>query len=382
MSNPEDFTSRAGPRDAAIRVAIVAPTTSILGGQAVQAARLVRAWEGDPDVSARLVPINPVPVGALRHAVRVKYARTLATQAAYWPLLFRETRQADLVHVFSASYFSFILAPLPAVLVARALGRPVLLNYRSGEAPDHLRRSRIARRTLGSVDRNVVPSAFLREVFRGLGFDAAVVPNIVDLERFAFRRRKTPRPHLLSTRNFETCYRVDCTLRAFRLVQERRPDATLTLVGGGQQEDNLRRLAAALGLRNVRFVGRVDPGEIHRYYAQADIYVQTPDVDNMPSSILEAFASGVPVVSTNAGGVAAILDDGVHGLLAPPGDHTAVAACIHRLLEEPGLAERMAEQARASCESYTWEQVRPLWLSLYRELLGDATGQSAVRGAA
>lgn len=382
MRNPGDMTPVAGPRDAAIRVAIVAPTTAILGGQAVQAARLVRLWDGDPDITARLVPINPVPGGALRHAVRVKYARTVATQAAYWPLLVREIRQADLVHVFSASYFSFILAPLPAVLVARALGRPVLLNYRSGEAPDHLERSRIARRTLASVDRNVVPSAFLREVFRGFGLDAAVVPNVVDLERFAFRQRGTPRPHLLSTRNFETCYRVDCTLRAFRLVQDHRPDATLTLVGGGRQEDTLRRLAADLGLRNVRFAGRVDPGEIHRHYAGTGIYVQTPDIDNMPSSVLEAFASGAPVVSTNAGGVAAILTDGVHGLLAPPGDHAAVATRILRLLEEPGLAERLAEQARASCESYTWERVRPLWLSLYRELLRDAAEQSAARGAA
>src|SRR5829696_3791508 len=99
-----------------LNVAIVAPTTGILGGQAVQADRLLRAWANDPDVRAWLVPVNPLPIAPLRSAVGVKYLRTIVTQLTYWPLLLRELRRADVVHVFSASYFSFLLATLPAVL--------------------------------------------------------------------------------------------------------------------------------------------------------------------------------------------------------------------------------------------------------------------------
>src|SRR5258705_10294588 len=101
-----------------LNIAIVAPSMDILGGQAVQAARLVRSWRDDPDVHAWLVPINPSPPPPLQWTVKVKYLRTLATQLTYWPLLIRELRKADLVHVFSASYSSFLLAPLPAVLLA------------------------------------------------------------------------------------------------------------------------------------------------------------------------------------------------------------------------------------------------------------------------
>src|SRR5512139_765982 len=101
-----------------INVAIVAPTLGILGGQAVQAQRLLAGWEGDADIRAWLVPVNPLPPGPFRHLVRVKFARTAATQACYWPQLVREIRRADVVHVFSASYFSFLLAPLPAIAVA------------------------------------------------------------------------------------------------------------------------------------------------------------------------------------------------------------------------------------------------------------------------
>src|SRR3954468_15866517 len=316
-----------------LNVAIVAPSMGILGGQAVQASRLLRAWRDDPDVHAWLVPINPLLPRGLRWTVQIKYLRTLATQIFYWPLLVRELRKADVVHVFSASYFSFVLAPLPAVLIARLLGKPVVMNYRSGQAPDHLKRSSIARATLRMVEENAVPSRFLHEVFEGFGIRSQVIPNIVDVERFRFRRRESVRPRVLSTRNFETLYNLPCTLRAFRLVQDRYPEAQLTLVGAGSQDAAIRRVAEELTLENVTFAGRVAPDEIWRYYADADIYLQTPDIDNMPSSVLEAFASGCVVVSTNAGGIPAILSDGVHGLLVECGDAQGAGAAMLRLLD-------------------------------------------------
>jgi glycosyltransferase involved in cell wall biosynthesis len=355
-----------------LKVAIVAPSMGILGGQAVQADRLVRAWAGDPDVEAWLVPINPLPPGPLRLAVDIKYVRTAVTQLTYLPLLLRELRRADVVHVFSASYFSFLLAPLPAVTVARLLRKPVVMNYRSGQAPDHLQRSAIARRTLKSVDRNAVPSSFLQGVFAKYGIAAEVIPNIVDVDRFAFRLRDPLRPNLLSTRNFEPLYNVACTLRAFRLVQDRHPDATLTLVGAGSEDEALRRLASALGLQNVRFAGRVPPADIWRHYAEADIYLQTPDIDNMPASVLEAFASGCAVVATNAGGVPAILTDRVHGLLVDCNDHEAAAGRVLDLLADPALAARLTTTARESCAQYRWTSVRSRWVALYRSMVADA----------
>ena len=352
-----------------LNVAVVAPSMGILGGQAVQADRLLRAWQDDPDVRAWLVPINPVPPGPLGRLTGVKYLRTVVTQLTYWPLLLRELRKADIVHTFSASYFSFLLAPLPAVLIARLYGKPVVMNYRSGEAPDHLRRSPVARRTLRSVEANAVPSRFLRDVFAEHGIGAEIIPNIVDVDRFAFRAREPLRPRLLSTRNFEPLYNVACTLRAFRLIQDRYPEATLTLVGAGSQDGALRQLAAELRLTNVTFVGRVAPAEIWRYYANADIYLQTPDIDNMPASVLEAYASGCAVVATNAGGVPAILSDGVHGLLVPCGDHAAAAAAVLRLLEEPALGPRLTAAGRAACDEYQWHRVRARWVALYRSLV-------------
>jgi L-malate glycosyltransferase len=365
--------------NARLNVAIVAPSMRILGGQAVQAEQLVRAWAGDAEVNAWLVPVNPVPPGPFRKALDIKYLRTVVTELTYGPLLLRELRRADIVHVFSASYFSFLLAPLPAVAIARLYRTPVLINYHSGEADDHLTRSTIARTILKRVSGNAVPSKFLQDVFARHQISAEIVPNIIDVDRFAFRRREPLRPAILSTRNFEPLYNVACTLRAFRVVQDRFPDATLTLVGAGSETENLKRLAEALGLRNVRFVGRVPPADIWRHYAEADIYLQTPDIDNMPLSVLEAFASGCAVVSTNAGGVPAILSDGVHGLLVECGDDRAAAARVIDLLTDPPLAARLTTAARESCEQYRWTAVRSRWIGLYRSLVAPAPADRAAR---
>ena len=169
------------------------------------------------------MPINPSFPAPIRWARRVKYLRTITNQSTYLPSLFRSLRSADLVHVFSASYASFFLAPLPAVAVAKMLRRPVILNYHSGQAPDHLRRSPATRWVLSSVDRNVVPSEFLVDVFGRFGLSATAVPNIVALERFAYRERPRLAPRILTVRSFEDLYNVACTIRAFRLVQNRFP---------------------------------------------------------------------------------------------------------------------------------------------------------------
>ena len=345
-----------------IRIAFVAPSLRILGGQAVQADRLLTAWKDDPDVDAWLVPVNPLPPRPLRFALDIKYLRTVVNEATYVPLLLREIAKADVVHVFSASYASFLLAPLPAMLIAKALGKPVVLNYRSGEAPDHLQRSAVARAAIARADKNIVPSRFLVDVFRGFGIDAEIIPNIVDPDRFVFRDRDPLRPRLVSTRNFDALYNMTATVRAFALVQKRWPDASLTLVGGGPQEQQLRALVDQLGLRQVTFAGRVRPDEIARYYADNDIYIQSPNIDNMPTSVIEAFASGLPVVSTEAGGVPAILTHQRHGLLAPLGDFEALAAHVLRLLADPERARELARAAYATCHACTWLKVREQWL--------------------
>ncbi len=363
------MTEGSGPPARPLRVAIVAASPRILGGQSVQAQRMLDGWRQDADVEAWLVPIDPLLPAPFDRLLAVKFVRTLVTQLRYWPLLVRELRRADVVHAFSASYTSFLLAPLPAIVVSRLLRRPVILNYHSGEALDHLRRSGLARVVMKRwVDRVVVPSPYLQDVCARFGIDADVVPNTIDLARFAYRARDPLRPRLISTRNFEPLYNVACTVRAFARIQARYPEASLMLVGSGSQTGALQALAGVLRLRHVTFAGRVDPSQVHRYYADADLYVQTPTIDNMPLSLLEAFASGLPAVATRTGGVPAMMRDGVHGLLARDDDDEAVAAQVIRLLDEPVYARALAAAARETCVAYEWPIVRARWRAAYQSV--------------
>jgi len=355
--------------DSRIRIAFVAPTLRYVGGQAVQADLLVRNWKDDPDVAAGFVAVDPLLPYGLRWVEQVPFLRTIVREPLYLLTLWQNLKDVDIVHIFSASYSSFLLAPLPAWLVARLRGKRTLINYRSGECRDHLQRSAIARRVLKESDQIVVPSGYLADVLRGFELKAQIVPNIVDLSQFSFRLRSPLRPHLVCTRGFHPYYGVDVVVRAFAEVQNSYPEAQLDLVGGGVLEGQIRGLVRQLNLSGVNFLGVVSRQEIGRAYDRADIFVNASNLDNMPVSILEAFASGTPVVSTAPEGLRYIVDHERTGLLSDPGDAAALALNVLRVLSDSELATRLAQNAFAESSRYSWKSVRDQWLRVYLGLM-------------
>ena len=360
----------AGPTAAPLRVCLVGPSLDILGGQAIQAARLLERLREIPGLEVDFLPVNPRLPGPLRRLQSVKYLRTVVTELAYVASLLRRLPRYDVVHAFSASYFSYLLAPLPALAVAKLYGKRTVLNYRSGEADDHLATWCSAVPTMRRLaDVIAVPSGYLVDVFGRHGLAAESIFNFVDLDRLPHRPRARPRPLFLSNRNLEPMYNVGCTLEAFALVQAEVPEARLFVAGDGSQRAALERRARELGLTGVEFLGRVAPERIGELYDRADVYLNSPDIDNMPGSIIEAYAAGLPVVTTDAGGIPYIVRHDEIGLMVPRGDSAAMAAAALRLLREPGLAERLSASARAECVSrYVWPAVRDDWHALYTRL--------------
>lgn len=345
------------------RIALIAASLDIVGGQEVQA-KILREQIRREGYQVDFIPINPAFPPGLKKIRRVPYLRTVINECLYIPNLWR-LRHADVVHLFSASYWSFILAPLPAIIAAKAFGKRVILNYHSGEADDHLRRwGALVLPWLKLVDEIVVPSEYLKQVFARYGCRTRVIRNVVDTSRFRFRERKPLRTRLLSTRNLEPIYRVDNTLKAFSILKSRHPEATLTLAGYGSEEQRLRRLATPFS-KDVRFLGRVEPQAMPAVYDNADIFVNSSVVDNQPLSVLEAFAAGLPVVSTATGEIANMVRHGETGLIVPPENPEAMAEAVVRLLDNPEQALTMAQRARAEVEKYTWSEVGGQWIASY-----------------
>ena len=354
-----------------IRVCIVAPSLSILGGQAVAAQRLLERLRKVPGLEVDFLPHDPRSNALLRLLQRVKYVRTVATSIAYVASLVRRLPKYDVVHVFSASYWSFVLAPTPAILIGKWLGKRVVLNYRSGEAEDHLQRWRgTAIPTMRRADVVVTPSGYLVDVFARFGVRAEAISNFVDPAAVVYRRRTSLRPVFLSNRNFQTLYNVPCVLRAFAAIQERVPDARLIVIGDGPEREHVHETARALALRNVEFVGAVRPAEMGRWYDEADVYLNASDIDNMPNSIIEAFACGLPVVTTRAGGIPYVVEHERNGLLVDCGDDEGLARAALRLIDDPALAQHViAEGLRDVEQQYTWASVSDRWAALYRRLV-------------
>ena len=130
----------------------------------------------------------------------------------------------------------------------------------------------------------------------------------------------------------------------------------------------LEQLARELGLRNTEFIGGVSFAEMPDMYDSADVYLTATDLDNMPSSITECLAAGLPVVTTDAGGIPYIVKHEETALLVPRNDHQALAEAALRLLREPEFAARIAAHGREHCRKFSWPAVQSEWLKLYHEL--------------
>lgn len=368
-----DTPPRVAPRP--IRVALVAPSMRYVGGQAIQAQRLAEHLRGTPGFAVELVPHDPVLPRALAPLQRVKFVRTVVNTMWYVGSLLARLRRADVVHTFSAAYWSYALGPFPAIAVARLYRKPVVLNYRSGELEDHLERwPRFAPRTMGWATRIVSPTPYLTEVYARFGLRAEVVPNFLELQRegFAYRVRDPLRPVFLANRNLWPLYNYPMIVEAFRRIQAAVPEARLIVAGHGPQAQDIQDMVARLGLRHVEFRGKLAHAAMVALYDEADIYLNAPDLDCFPGSVLEAFASGIPVVSTNAGGIRYIVDHGRTGMLVECGDAAGLAEHALRLLREPDFARGLAANARRELEArYLWDAVGPQWTGTYRELVAD-----------
>src|SRR5437868_7478333 len=169
---PERFRGMSAPetqKPKRLRVAIVAPSLRYVGGQAVQADLLMRLWQDDPEVEVTFIGVDPRLPQFLSWAERIPGLRTTLREPIYYLNLWRGLKDVDIAHIFSASYWSFLLAPAPAWLFSKLRGKKTLINYRSGEARDHLKRFRSGARVLARADAIVVPSGYLVDVFREFG---------------------------------------------------------------------------------------------------------------------------------------------------------------------------------------------------------------------
>lgn len=352
-----------------LRVLIVGPLPPPSGGMANQTLQLrdLLAKEG---ATVELVQVN-APYRSM-WAGRVRGLRAVARLLPYLVMLWRAMGRADVAHVMANSGWSWHLFAAPAIWIGWLRGTPVVVNYRGGYAGDFLARSaRRVRFSMRRAARLIVPSGYLQAIFAEHGMVADIVPNIVDTDRFnPGGRPPASTPTVLVARNLEAVYDNASALQALVQLRQSVPEVRLIIAGSGPEEARLKTLADELHIIDrVTFTGRVEVADMAALYRVASVVLNPSRVDNMPNSVLEALAAGVPVVSTRVGGVPCIVEHERTALLIEPGAPAEMAAALLRVLTQPGLHARLREAGLDAAQQYTWARVRPCLLKVYQEAI-------------
>ena len=352
-----------------LRILVIGASDRIVGGHSVQAREIVKYFQNSKAFDVRRFHIDSNVPFFIR---KIPYLRTVVNEMFFLIGLLPRLLCVDVLHIFSASYWSFLLGPTPAILLGRIFGKRVLLNYHSGEAEDHLSRwSIIVKPILKLVDELVVPSAYLQKIFSRYGIKTKVIPNAVDFGRFQCDRSSDGRPlRMLCTRNFENHYGIPQVMMAFRKIRNQVPGAQLTLVGDGPRLPELRKLARELNLKGVFFVGQVDHSDIPGFYKKANLFLNASTVDNMPLSLIEAMAAGLVVVSTACGGIPFLIKNGVNGILVHEEDANSLANKVIEVYRNPQQWNDLRSQAIEYAQKLTPDIVGKQRERLYGSLCG------------
>lgn len=292
-----------------------------------------------------------------------------------WDMLmgiWRNRTTADVVIIDTYSSTAFYFALLCGLL-CRGLALPYIPVLRGGDLPNRLKGSSFLSSLLfGSAYRLIAPSNYLYKHFIDAGFQQTrIIPNYIDIENYPFKLRTSPSPKILWVRSFHVTYNPNLAVDILVLFKRQFPSAELCMVGPDKDGSmaSFKTYAKQKGvLADIKIAGKLEKKEWIALSSSYDIFLNTTNFDNTPVSVMEAMALGMLVVSTNAGGVPAIIEHQHHGYIFPCGDAVAGASALIDVMQ-PGVAERISLNARNQASLWDWQLVRSQWSAMLTELV-------------
>jgi glycosyltransferase involved in cell wall biosynthesis len=279
--------------------------------------------------------------------------------------LLQKGKPYNVFHIHGCSHLGFFPIII-GVIAGKILGKRIIVTYHGGMLEDFIKKySGFVKYFLSKSDTLTVPSTFLVNILEERGLEVEYLPNIVRLNNVSFKKRNIISPSLIITRSFEKVYNIPFAIRSFKEIQKIYPDALLRLVGSGSLESELKKLVKELDLRNVTFTGRVSNDRIGEELNKADIFINPTTVDNMPISLFEAFACGLPVLSTNVGGLPTFIEHEVNGLLIDSGNENQLVENIQFIMNNNQKAQCMINNGYNTFLKYSFESLKNNYIKLY-----------------
>jgi len=285
--------------------------------------------------------------------------------------LFRLRSQIDLVSIQTYSGPAFINADIVSWL-ARRLGIKVLLVLHGGALPEFAACHPIwVRKAFQRANLIIAPSNYLATMLQSLGFPIRIIPNAIDIHDYPYRHRFAVQPKLIWMRTFHEIYNPLMAVQVLQQLIRTRADAHLTMAGQDKgMFQTVQDYVKKIGLEDrVSLIGFLDSDGKRAQFSRHDIYLNTNRIDNTPVSVIEAAAFGLPIISTNVGGVPYLVENKISALLVEDGDVYAMTKDVQRLLAEPDLAARLSVEARALAEKFDWSNILLMWKNLFMEAI-------------
>ncbi len=272
----------------------------------------------------------------------------------------------DLIHVFGG---------LPGSITAFLSGRPYIVSLRGSDQPGYEPRFdkwlnffkpilNIVYKKAKFVDAN---SLFLKKLtlksFPKLKI--SVIKNGVNQKKFKPAKKPVNQPVVLCTSRFGARKGVKYLVKAIKRVKKEVSDVKLILIGRGEQETELKQITKDLGLtENIVFKGQVNREQMAKTYQQASLFVLPSLAESLANSLLEAMASGLPVIGTNSGGNPELIDK-KSGYLVKPKDVTDLTRAMIKILKDKKLRIKMGQNSLKKIKSLTWTNAASKYLKIY-----------------
>ncbi len=277
--------------------------------------------------------------------------------------VYRNRKKIDLVLIDTYSTQNFYYAVIVAKL-CRVFKIPYIPILHGGNLPFRLKNSpKLSNKLFNNAKTNVSPSNYLMEAFKKEGYtNLTYIPNTIEINNYPFLQRTEIKAKLLWVRSFSEIYNPMLAIEIVEKLLDKNIAVELCMIGP-EKDGSLKKCKEIVAQKNlpITFTGLLSKKEWISQSKGFDIFINTTNIDNTPVSVIESMALGLPVISTNVGGIPYLIENGKTGILVPPNDTPAFVEEIVSLFNNPLKAIEISKNARNAVEKFDWEVVKGLW---------------------
>ena len=267
-----------------------------------------------------------------------------------------------LIDTYSTKNFYYALATSQLCRFFKLKYIPIL---HGGDLPHRLDDSpKFSRLIFANSYINIAPSNYLESEFNKRGYTTLFIPNVLEIKDYDYLERDIKSPKLLYVRAFAHIYNPEMAIKVLSELKTTYPEALLCMIGPEKDAsfDSCKSLVKSLGLENnVEFTGMLTKPQWHEKAKDFNVFINTTNIDNTPISVMEAMALGLPVVSTNVGGIPYVIKDEFNGLLVNRNDVEEMTKAIIRISQNQEVRINLTKNARREVEQFDWNKVKVLW---------------------